>query len=281
MRFLLLLIVAVALSVMGTLARGRERRAGAHQGRSPCRRTPVGVKAPRALRQQLFQHPRDPAVPRRTVVLPIHVEFREELSDVHARAIRAICRLGITLRICRTEVPANEVAEHFQRSLSALHDALPRAAPPATACGPLCPVTAEPPACTTKSGFVTGAATTMGTTTHIHPPGSPRGRVASRIPVLPAAIANLASPSALQEHGLLKERSMSCAQAQSRSRRAPPECSGGASSRGSGQRPCQHAPRRASPSHWAVTGAVTPLSPTTPTPSDRDALTCTYASTLD
>ncbi|GAA3212646.1 hypothetical protein GCM10020256_12210 [Streptomyces thermocoprophilus] len=37
----------------------------------------------------------------------------------------------------------------------------------------------------------------------------------------------------------------------------------------------------ASPYHPSITGAVTRLSPTTPTPPDRDTLTCAYAPALD
>lgn len=32
------------------------------------------------LRQQLLKHTRDPTVPRRTVMLPVHIEFPEELG---------------------------------------------------------------------------------------------------------------------------------------------------------------------------------------------------------
>lgn len=38
---------------------------------------------------------------------------------------------------------------------------------------------------------------------------------------------------------------------------------------------------RGSPSNASLTGAITRLSPTTPTPPDCDALTCHYAPALD
>ncbi len=97
----------------------------------------------------------------------------------------------------------------------------PRAASPAIACRLLCPVTAGRPARTTKSGFITGCSISDGHDV-AHPPArSPRGAAWPHGPVLLAAIANPASPSASQEHELHEEPSASCAQAQSSSRRSP------------------------------------------------------------
>lgn len=180
----------------------------------------------------------------------------------------------------------------------------PEPPPPATACGPLCPVTAERPhthdqvrfrhGCRVNGGHDVTHPPTVGIplspsragtphqpTTRQNPPGFPQGASPHGSPSCWLR-SQIQRPEAHRRNTNCMRSRGRHAREHGRSRdEAPPDVFRWGFVEWLRPEAPPACPPAGSRCHRAVAGAVTSLSPTTPTPPDCEALTCSYAPTLD